>query len=77
MKSPPLVLIECEDSARPVPAWQFLDEINDTSPVRCQSVGFLIHDGEDAVVLAPNVGAMGTKEGQASGVNAIHQTRAI
>ncbi len=68
MKPPPLVLLEWEDSARPVPAWQFLDDINDTAVVRCQSVGFLIYDGEDTKVLAPNVGEIGTEEAQASGV---------
>ncbi len=68
MKPPSLVLVEWEDSARPVPTWQFLDEINDTTVVRCQSVGFLIYDGKDTKVLAPNVGEIGTEEAQASGV---------
>lgn len=68
MKPPLLVLVEWEDSARPVETWQFLDEINNTAAIRCQSVGFLVYDGKDTKVLAPNVGEIGTVEAQASGV---------
>ena len=65
---PPLVLIEWEDSAQPVPDWQYLADIGECEIVRCQSVGFLIHDGEHVKALAPNVGDLGDKHAQASGL---------
>ena len=68
MANPPLVLIEWEDSARPVATWQYLDDIEGTGPIRCQSVGYLIDDGESVKTLAPNVGELGTEAAQASGV---------
>ena len=68
MDNPPLVLIEWEDSAQPVAAWQYLDDIERQEIVQCQSVGFLIHDGKDVKALAPNVGELGTEHAQVSGV---------
>jgi hypothetical protein len=61
-------LIEWEDSAQPVAAWQYLSDIDLPQVVRCQSVGFLIHDGKNVKALAPNVGELGTEHAQASGV---------
>ncbi len=76
MEKPPLVQIEWEDSAQPVAAWQYLDDIDKSEIVRCQSVGFLIYDGEDVKALAPNIGDLGTEHAQASGVIRI-PTRSI
>jgi hypothetical protein len=66
--TPPLVLIEWEDSAQPVSEWRYLDDLGSLSVVRCLSVGFLVHDGKRVKVLAPNVGEIGTEHAQASGV---------
>lgn len=55
--SPPLVLIEWLDSGQPVPSWQWLEHIEPRRPHLCVSVGFLMHDDDDAKVLAPNLGA--------------------
>ena len=68
LNKPPLVLIEWEDSAQPVAAWQYLADIDQPEVVRCQSVGFLIFDGDDVKALAPNVGDLGKEHAQASGV---------
>lgn len=68
MKSPPLVLVEWEDSAQPTATWQYLAELDPPEVVRCQSVGFLIYDGDDVKALAPNVGDLGGEHAQASGV---------
>lgn len=56
-----LVLVEWEDSTQPVPNWTWLSEKSPAREgiVRCQSVGWLIHDGDDVKVLAPNRGALG------------------
>jgi hypothetical protein len=54
---PPLVLIEWLDSGQPMPSWQWLAEIEDRRPHLCVSVGFLLQDDGQAVVVAPNLGA--------------------
>lgn len=66
--SPALVLIEWEDSAQPVAAWQYLDDLGPPEIVHCQSVGFLVYDGDDVKALVPNVGDMGCEHAQASGL---------
>lgn len=59
---PKLVLIEWEDSAQPVSGWSWLDGHTWESIIKCRSVGWLIHDGEDVKALAPNMGDMGGEE---------------
>lgn len=64
-----LVLIEWEDSARPIPEWRHLSEFAQSGVVKCASVGWLLHDGEDKKVLAPNMGDMDDEHNmQACGV---------
>lgn len=55
-KDCPLVLIEWEDSARPIPEWRYLSDFKNSGPVKCASVGWLLYDGDDKKVLAPNMG---------------------
>src|SRR5690348_7766180 len=57
----PLVMIEWEDSAQPIPAWSYLTSFDAPGTVRCASVGWLIHDDEQMKALAPNLGALNDK----------------
>lgn len=69
MSECPLVFIEWEDSAQPIPGWQHLADINPTPVVTCASVGWLIYDGEDLKALAPNMGGLESDNNvQVSGV---------
>lgn len=52
----PLVLVEWEDSAQPVSSWQWITAYTEPDIVTCASVGWLIHDGRDVKVVAPNLG---------------------
>lgn len=52
----PLVLIEWQDSAQPVPKWIYLSDFEPGTAVSCVSVGWLIQDDEKVKVLAPNMG---------------------
>ena len=61
MKDCPLVMIEWEDSAQPLPNWRYLADFEADGAVLCTSVGWLIHDGEDVKALAPNMGGSGQK----------------
>ena len=68
--TPPLVLIEWLDSGQPRPAWVWLEGLESQKPARCVSVGFLVQDGPQTTVLAPNLGASdgGNAWDQASGL---------
>ena len=65
----PLVMVEWEDSARPVPDWTYLADFPASviRCVHCVSVGWLIHDG-DVKALSPNMGDIGSENMQVSGV---------
>ena len=69
MSQCPLVLIEWEDSRQPIPNWVRLSTLETPMPVRCVSVGWLIHDGADVKSVAANVGDLGDEgNAQASGI---------
>ena len=63
-----LVLVEWEDSARPIPSWEWIDNYQLPETVPCVSVGYLIADAEAAIALAPNIGDIGREHLQASGI---------
>jgi hypothetical protein len=63
-----LVRIEWEDSARPISAWQWINDYEVPQTVTCISVGFLIAQTDDALALAPNLGDIGHEQVQASGI---------
>lgn len=64
----PLVMIEWEDSAQPLPNWSYLASFEPTGTIRCASVGWLIRD-DDIKALAPNMGAIDDENSvQVSGV---------
>lgn len=63
-----LVKVEWEDSARPIGAWQWVDEYEVPNVVRCVSVGYLIADTKSAIALAPNLGDIERERVQASGI---------
>ena len=54
----PLVMIEWEDSAQPIPSWRYLADFEATGTIRCVSVGWLVRDDKTMKVLAPNMGAI-------------------
>ena len=65
----PLVMIEWEDSAQPIPAWSFLASFEAPGTIRCVSVGWLIRDDGQMKDLAPNMGAIDDENSvQVSGV---------
>lgn len=63
-----LVLVEWEDSQRPLSPWQWVDEYGLPEPVICLSAGFLIVENEQAIALAPNLGDLNQARAQASGI---------
>lgn len=50
------MLVDWEDSARPIGAWQWVEDYELPETVRCISVGHLIAETDDALALAPNLG---------------------
>ena len=68
-KSPyKLVLIEWDDSARPISQWQWVDDYQVPEIVQCISVGYLIAETKRALALAPNLGDTTSERIQASGI---------
>ncbi len=63
-----LVLVEWEDSAQPIPAWQWVADYGAPEIIRCVSVGYLIAETELAIAVAPNIGDVGRERIQASGI---------
>ena len=64
-----LVIIEWEDSAQPIPGWQLVSDFVASGVIKCASVGWLVHDGDDHKVVAPNMGGLtGNAPPQISGM---------
>ena len=63
-----LVRVEWEDSARPIEAWQWIEDYDMPEVVACVSVGYLIADTKRAIALAPNLGDIEREQIQASGI---------
>jgi hypothetical protein len=63
-----LVAVEWEDSQRPLPEWQWLDEYQLPAVVRCVSVGFLIAERDGALALAASLGDLEQKRAQGCGI---------
>ena len=66
-KRPHLVLLEWVDSAQPMPAWRFLDDLPPLEVVHCFSVGWLVAEDKGVKILAPNIGKEAGGVSQASG----------
>ena len=63
-----LVVVEWEDSQRPLSPWQWVDEFALPDAVRCISVGFLVAQTDEALALAPNLGDVECERAQACGI---------
>ena len=64
-----LVLVEWLDSCQPIPGWTHLTDLPEENVTRCVSVGWLISDGDQVKMLAPNMGDTDSETNmQASGI---------
>jgi hypothetical protein len=73
---PPLIWVSWRDSAQAAPQWQWLDQVESPTVTECLTVGFLIRETEDQILIAISVAAHDRKANQASGIVAI-PTRSI
>ena len=72
MRTHQLVKIEWQDSTQPISAWQHLNDLAESKPIQCVSVGFLLQDDVEMKVLAPNMADIHSELNiQASGIIAI------
>ena len=68
----PLVIIRWQDSAQPLPSWQYLSALPRTRPIECATVGWLLKDDDDIKVICQSVGDLDNpKNAQASGIMTI------
>lgn len=63
-----LVLVEWEDSARPISSWEWVENYKIPEIISCVSVGYLIAETDSALAVAPNIGDIGHDRVQASGI---------
>jgi hypothetical protein len=71
-KDCPLVIIRWQDSAQPLPSWQYLSALPRTRPIECATVGWLLKDDDDIKVICQSVGDLDNpKNAQASGIMTI------
>ncbi len=62
------ILVEWIDSAQPISAWMFLENKPSLEIIQCVSVGWLVGETDDVLMLAPNLGDIESGgSGQASG----------
>jgi hypothetical protein len=68
----PLVIIRWQDSAQPLPSWQYISALPQTRAIECATVGWLLKDDEDIKVICQSVGDLeNPKNAQASGIMTI------
>ena len=68
----PLVIIRWQDSRQPCGHWRFLSALPETTAVEVATVGWLLKDTADVMVVCQNVGDLTHPEkAQASGIMAI------
>jgi hypothetical protein len=72
LKDCPLVIIRWQDSAQPLPSWQYLAALPRTRPIECATVGWLLKDDADIKVVCQSVGDLDDPtNAQASGIMTI------
>ena len=49
------VRVDWLDSKQPVPGWQWVSELEAPTPARCTSIGFLVGESDEALVLAQSL----------------------
>lgn len=65
--TPPLVLVTWVDSRQTEGSWQFLSDLSPPAPVICRSVGWLVHDGPDCLIVAQSLGDVADDDIQTAG----------
>ena len=50
------LLVEWIDSAQPIAAWMFLENMPRMEVIECVSVGWLVAETDEVLMLAPNLG---------------------
>jgi hypothetical protein len=50
------ILVEWADSAQPISAWMFLENKPSLEIIQCVSVGWVVGETDEVLMLAPNLG---------------------
>ena len=62
------ILVEWIDSAQPISAWMFLENKPSLEIIQCVSVGWVVGETDEVLMLAPNLGDIESGgSGQGSG----------
>ncbi|WHI46569.1 hypothetical protein [Microbulbifer sp. VAAF005] len=63
-----LVRVEWVDSAQPYSQWSHIDDLPPLEIVECWTVGWLVAESKDVLMLAQSLGDVNTSSAQASGL---------
>jgi hypothetical protein len=62
------MVVEWEDSARPISEWEWIENYELPETISCISVGYVIAETDSAIALAPNLGALQQPKAQGCGI---------
>jgi hypothetical protein len=62
-----LVIVEWQDSRQPERGWRWIDECETPEAVKCLTVGWLLKETDDALLVAQNLGDVSRDRKQFSG----------
>ncbi|MEX2964742.1 hypothetical protein [Microbulbifer sp. TYP-18] len=63
-----LVRVDWVDSAQPYGCWNHLSDLPPLEVVECKTVGWLVAESDEVLMLAQNLGDVNTESAQASGL---------
>jgi hypothetical protein len=72
-----LVLVEWQDSRQPSGGWRWADEYEEPEPVLCLTVGWLLRETDDALLVVQNLGDVSGERFQASGATEIARRQVV
>jgi hypothetical protein len=73
----PLILVEWQDSRQPDGGWRWADECEDPASVKCQTVGWLLRETKDALLVVQNLGDVTSGRMQVSGGTEIARRQVV
>jgi hypothetical protein len=62
-----LLLVEWSDSLQTASQWSFIEEAPELKTAKCRTVGWLVGENQEALMLAQNIANEGLDDAQGSG----------
>lgn len=66
--APRLVMVDWVDSAQPCSEWRYMTDLPKLEAVRCLTVGWIVAEDNNVIMLVQSVGEVETQDTQVSGL---------